>query len=141
MMTRRAFLLSSGATVVAFGDRFTGPTGGHTGSPTLDEPARALVESVFVGADADATRRVGSAYLRATPKEADLATLTARLTPSRRSSTRWWSTATPESFRSEMQQRIRGDFAAGRVVDLEGWVFSRSGARLAALWVVTHPRR
>jgi hypothetical protein len=40
-----------------------------------------------------------------------------------------------------MQHRIRADFAAGDVVDLEGWAFSRTGVRLAALWAVTHPMR
>jgi hypothetical protein len=83
--------------------------------------------------DHAAARRLGRLYIRQVPAEDDPRTL-ARLT-----------LALPEtqqadaidldhnSLRVRLDARVREDFASGATVQLDGWVLSRTEARLCAL--------
>jgi hypothetical protein len=70
--------------------------------------------------DPAAARAIGKAFLRDYPGEADAAHLAARL---------------PRRHRLHMA--ISADFAAGKTVMVEGWVLSRTEARLCALVALT----
>jgi hypothetical protein len=67
-------------------------------------------------ADSAAARAIGAAYLRAYPHDA--------LADAR---------AAARLARTEIAARVRDDFAAGRVVMLDGWMLSVTEARLCAL--------
>lgn len=41
--------------------------------------------------------------------------------------------AAPDEVRARLGRQVRDDFAAGRVVDIDGWILSRTEARIAAL--------
>lgn len=110
-MIRRAFLKwIFWALPGALALRFAGVSPSATG---LDFP--------WSGAGARAAaRRVGRAYLRRHPAEADVALLRAALAA---------DLGDPERLRA----RVRGDFEREAVVRVQGWVLSRTEARLCAL--------
>ncbi len=75
------------------------------------------------------SRAVGESYLLAFPQERDVETLRRLLSadlPARGAA----DCADPTR---ELRSRIRAEFAAGEVVQVSGWILSRSEARLAAL--------
>ena len=70
--------------------------------------------------------RLGSQYLDAHPEEASAEALLERLVPG-------GETADVRSLRQALAARIEGDFAAVELVELEGWVLSRTEGQLLAL--------
>jgi len=81
-------------------------------------PALAQTNS---GLDLSAARSVGQAYLAAYPN-ADLSPLRAAL-----------SAGGPNAAIEAARQRVRADFAAGRVFVYRGWRLSETEAQLCAL--------
>jgi hypothetical protein len=75
----------------------------------------------------DAIARIGRAYLRLVPREANEAKLVAALPAGFSATGSDWSA---------LQDRITADYAAGRVVAIDGWRLSRTSARAAALSVL-----
>ena len=75
--------------------------------------------------------QVGRAYLRLVPEEGDLerlVTLIAEQVPD-------FATRAPDAaeLRRGVARSVQEDFANGRVTRVQGWVLSRTEARLAAL--------
>jgi hypothetical protein len=85
-------------------------------------------------------RSIGAAYLSQFADEADAETLLELLEPEGTALADWWAATRRSSILSSLRRRVRHDFATGSTVDLGGWIMSRTGARLSALWVVTHTR-
>jgi len=95
------------------------------------QPLTAWLKSMI--ADLQSARRVGQAYLATTPADADrdrlLAEVYPRLEPGADRSAAAWR----ESYTAQ----CRLDFAEGRTVRIDGWVLSRTEARLCALAALT----
>ena len=85
------------------------------------------------------TRRVGFAYLRAHPDEADQAKLTDALTRALRVDSRAGGSVLPGG-RADLAERaasvIRAELRSRTIVLLDGWVVSPTEARLAALTTI-----
>jgi hypothetical protein len=101
-----------------------------------DPDARLLARLATFFAVPDSAAALGAAYLRQAPEEAQAASLVARLFPGVASAAleRWPDGA----LRSALAGRLSEDFAQSRTVVLEGWVLSRSEARLFAAAALTH---
>ncbi len=83
--------------------------------------------------DSAAARRLGRLYLRQVPAEDDPHIL-ARLTVASMGATDADAKALDRaSLRRRLDARVRRDFASGTTVQLDGWVLSRTEARLCAL--------
>jgi hypothetical protein len=78
-------------------------------------------------AAAQSARRIGLAYLRVHPEEASETRLMAAIAA--RSAT----PDVPAIFRI-MDDVVRADFAAGKIVRCDGWILARSEARACALF-------
>jgi hypothetical protein len=96
-----------------------------------------LVGSFF--SDAEATRRIGTAYLQVAPTEASETALITALAPPGEDPAQWWASIDLAALQKEVRRRAHRDFKTPDVVDIGGWQLARTEARLAALWVVTHP--
>lgn len=77
-------------------------------------------------------RALGRAYLRTTPQERDATALVWLLLPDRAERARF-SRMSEAERREALRARVREDFRAGRVTQVEGWVLARTEARLCAL--------
>lgn len=73
--------------------------------------------------------RIGHAYLRQAPREADERRLLALICPAGGR----WQTADTSRLRRMLARQQRDDFAQGRVVRVRGWLLSLTEARLCAL--------
>lgn len=83
--------------------------------------------------DPAAARRLGRLYVRQAPAE-DHPVFLARLTvASLGVQDADISAVDSVSLRRRLDARVRGDFASGTTVQLDGWVLSRTEARLCAL--------
>jgi hypothetical protein len=76
-------------------------------------------------------RAIGRAYLRQAPEEADAARPLDLIHPGD------CAALSTTELRRAVAARQRADFAAGRTVLLDGWVLSRTEARLCAFAAVT----
>jgi hypothetical protein len=92
------------------------------------EPERQLLDALR---RRDATRRLGGAYLREHPDEASVAILRHLVFGQA-------GEGEPTSPIVRLRDGMRADFAASRTVRTDGWVLSRTEARLLAL--ATLPR-
>jgi hypothetical protein len=72
-------------------------------------------------------RAIGRAYIAAAPEEVDPGRLATLL------GMRPGSDEPVDALRWRIGARVRADFAAGRTVELEGWLLAESEARLCAL--------
>lgn len=83
--------------------------------------------------DAGAAAVIGSAYLEVTPEERDRGLLLERLAGA--SLAAWDQLAVRDraALAEAVRERHRADFAQDRVVRLNGWILSRTEARLCAL--------
>jgi hypothetical protein len=99
-----------------------------SGAPNLDVQLLARLVAFF--GEPGSAAALGAAYLRQAPEEADAGRLVTRLFPGASSAAleRWSDGA----LRSALAQRLAEDFAHSRTVILQGWVLSRSEARLFA---------
>ncbi|HXR19681.1 MAG TPA: hypothetical protein VN757_07095 [Steroidobacteraceae bacterium] len=97
---------------------------------TPDELAARLRTLLY---DRAAARRLGRLYVRQVPAEDDPRIL-ARLTVALPEAQQVDAIALDRtSLRHRLDARVRGDFASGTTVQLDGWVLSRTEARLCAL--------
>jgi hypothetical protein len=97
---------------------------------TPDELAATLRTLLY---DRAAARRLGRLYVRQVPAEDDpriLARLTVALPGAQQVDV---IDLDRTSLRHRLDARVRGDFASGTTVQLDGWVLSRTEARLCAL--------
>jgi hypothetical protein len=95
-----------------------------------DELAATLRSLVY---DRAAARRLGQLYIHQVPVEDDPRIL-ARLTAASLGAQQADVIALDRtSLRHRLDARVRGDFASGNTVQLDGWVLSRTEARLCAL--------
>jgi hypothetical protein len=125
---RRSVLLAVAGWALA---PFTALARPPRGAAAASNPeARLLARIVaFFGEPASAAA-LGAAYLCQAPEDAEPGHLVARLFPDTSSAVleRWSDSA----LRSALARRLIEDFAHSRTVILQGWVLSRSEARLFA---------
>jgi hypothetical protein len=93
--------------------------------------ASPAVRLVAVFREPESARVIGRAYLRQAPEEADSARLVALIHPGDCSS------LGDAELRRAVIARQRADFGSGRTVLLDGWLLSRTEARLCALAALT----
>jgi hypothetical protein len=98
----------------------------RAGGPGLAELPVAIGEPGLWGA-----RRIGRAWLRAHPEEADRIALERLLAPLPEALRRTGSLRDPKVL-EWLRERQRADFAADRIVELDGWWLSQTEARLCA---------
>jgi hypothetical protein len=94
-------------------------------------PAAARLLAVLARPDSAAV--VGRAYLARYPAEADRDRLAARLDQALRCQDCDPARARTDQLRAALAGRTRADFAAARVVVVDGWVLSETEARLCGL--------
>jgi predicted RNA-binding protein with PUA-like domain len=81
--------------------------------------------------DPDSARAIGRWYRREVPDERDMDTLTALILSSLRLNS---AQIAPDELTSRLSARVCADFASGSTVRLDGWILSRTEARVCALW-------
>ena len=121
-VTRRRLLIAAAGVAAAAA---VGPSGLFT---LIERLSRSDAESLLRGliTDRDGATRLGSSYLAAHPTEARRRVLVHDLVgPTEPTSVSHAS--------GEVAARIRGDYAARSTVVVDGWVLSRTEARLYAL--------
>lgn len=101
---------------------------------TLDSETGSMLNGMF--GNTESARAVGNAYLRANPNEADQQLLEGALFDSSSSDGRH---AYQPGFRAAILSKVRGDYAFGRVVTVDGWILSLTEARLCALVTLSCP--
>jgi hypothetical protein len=116
-LTRRGFLaaLAAGIVGAVLGLRLYWREGRP---PAGAEPLARLLPH------AENAARLGRRYLEETPQEADAAHLVALIGV---------AADTDAALRERLEARIRQDFIAGATVAVDGWLLSRTEARLCAL--------
>ena len=125
-MTRRRFIAGAAvAAAAAIGVSRLSDEGGNGPGPR-DELTR-RVAAAF--ADRDAATAVGEKYLAAHPDEHELTVVRAL----RASDPRWARARTSANLRRLARRTSRLDYAAGRVVAVDGWYLSETEARMCAL--------
>ena len=120
---RRVLAAVAAAPVVALGSKFAWLRTTWARTPAVS-PAATTSNSGLI-------EHIGHAYLRQTPTEAHVGTLSAVLPEG-------WSPANPSW--SELLDQVAADYASGAVVVIDGWRLSRTEARAAALSVLQPPR-
>jgi hypothetical protein len=96
-------------------------------SPSLSERLAGLLNQE------ESARIIGRAYLRVAPGEASARVLTARLAERMPEGLQSLKTADDNRLRELLRGDIAGDFRDLRIVEVHGWVFARTEARLCAL--------
>lgn len=98
-------------------------------APAAD-PVLRRAEDIVAGLDrvADAAR-IGGRFLAQAPEEASIAHLVGVLEPLPRERA---------ALRDTLRARMRADFAAGRMDNVEGWMLARTEVRLYALCAMVH---
>jgi hypothetical protein len=94
------------------------------------------VARTLVGATHDSRRsaaRLGRHYLRIAPNEQNIETLLALIEQELPESQRLSQIRITDDIRIAISQSIRNDFARGRISKINGWMLSRTEARVAAL--------
>lgn len=81
----------------------------------------------------DSARRIGEAYLRLHPQEADAASLRSSLAAQKDGAAGPLEAMGAGELASWMRNRRRGDFRDRRTVAVDGWILSITEARLCAL--------
>jgi hypothetical protein len=81
----------------------------------------------------DSATAVGAVYRRAVPAEADPPTLTRLLLSSLSLDEARLARRSDAWLRALVAARIRNDFTAGHTATIDGWILSRTEARLCAL--------
>lgn len=128
ILTRRGFLRMTCAIVAI----------GSTRLPDLFAASngyRNPLASKFVGffQDKESARAVGREYLRIAPVEADTLKLTELICAGRQERYVELSHASMGKVRSMLLQQQREDFEKDRIVNVQGWILSRTEVRLCAL--------
>ena len=103
------------------------------------EPANATDSAVaasYFGNTADAAQAIGTAYLRQLQVETTRASILEHTGGARQILA---TARTQKAALAEFVAAVRRDFEEGRVVQLEGWVVSRTEAELCALTLLPAP--
>ncbi|MCG6861020.1 MAG: hypothetical protein LJE70_07055 [Chromatiaceae bacterium] len=125
---RRRFLISSLAGLLVG----IGPCGRCIGSEKQDTPHELPWWFKLTG-DRDAVLRFGDAYLRSHPEESQLSALVAEIEKPVPSDGELQEAATSEARSVGMlERRVRDDYRRGELVSVNGWLLSRTEARLYA---------
>lgn len=130
-MTRRVLLRGIGVLGLAA----VATPGVASVSPPLD-PRQARVAADIVRGTVSNVRgaaRLGAAYLRTAPDEADLTRLLDALTAHNPDLAHPGERDMPGDAGSTLRRQIVMDFEQDAVVDVDGWILSRTEVRLAAL--------
>jgi hypothetical protein len=123
--TRRSFLagLAAGIAGAALGLRLYLSGGGAS---------REAARLAGMLPHAQSAARLGRLYLEGAPQEADAARLVALINAAPA------PTDTDEALRAKLDARIRDDFINNDLVAVDGWLLSRTEARLCALVSLLH---
>lgn len=124
-MDRRGFIAMLIAAGAALSSRHVFAGGRHAA-----DPAGRLVETLRHRRSA---ATVGRAFLGQHPHEADARRLTTLLSDDLRRRRCDPAGARRTRLRTAISDQVRDDFAAGRVVNVRGWVLSATEARLCGL--------
>jgi hypothetical protein len=130
-VTRRSIvvaLVQAGGLALTLGRR---PAVAATVSPAAD-PAVAKLRSLVT--DPAGARCIGQMYLRQAPAEQDPTHLASLLLSSLQLSSHDALRLRRRALARLFSVGVRADFAAGRTVVLDGWMLSRTEARVCALW-------
>lgn len=84
--------------------------------------------------DPAAARCIGQMYLREAPAEHDPVQLASLILSSLQLSSDDPVRLPRRALSKRLRVGVRADFAAGRTVILDGWILSRTEARVCALW-------
>jgi hypothetical protein len=87
----------------------------------------------YFGAGADAARAIGQAYLRTLEVEPTRATIVEHTEGVLQILA---AAGSQETALTQLASAVRSDFRLGRVVQLEGWVLSRTEVELCALMLL-----
>jgi hypothetical protein len=105
---------------------------GTQGPPFVDDEATARARCLALFSRLDSAAAVGSAYLRVRPSEASVDRLLQELALAGLD-----KDVLANVDAGMLSERVRAsqvrDFAAGRVVELDGWILSETEARVCAL--------
>jgi len=126
-MLRRAFIATITAAATAL---FAGRPSGAAPPRPLHADAARLLEAFRQRESAAA---VGRAYLATRPEERDAPRLAGAVSRDLRDGGCDPATGDRADLRRAVSGRVRQDFADGRTVTVDGWVLSRTEARLCAL--------
>jgi hypothetical protein len=129
-LDRRALLRSMGAACAFTLARPVAPA--SAGSPRSRALAHRLLE---VFPDTESARAIGAEYLAAWPEERDLSALLENLLESP-AGDEVQADCDVDAWTRTLAARTKQDFEWLRVVKVDGWVLSRSEARLCALAVL-----
>lgn len=102
--------------------------------PGLDPLTLKLASYHFNRASA---KRIGETYLRSIPSEADIPLLVSLICPADRERIIEFETADLIGCRKLLKRRLRQDFENGQMVDVQGWILSKTEIRLCALAALT----
>jgi hypothetical protein len=97
--------------------------------PKISEPLKSLV--LFLEPSRSSAKAIGQAYLAQTPEEKDLHILAERLLVE--TSISKLQMHQVDISRSDLVRLCSEDFANGRTIALDGWLISRTEARLCAM--------
>ncbi|MCB0260194.1 MAG: hypothetical protein KDH97_11820 [Calditrichaeota bacterium] len=81
----------------------------------------------------DSARVIGQAYLEAVPEEGNALLLSDTILGSLSLDADHAAALAPETLHQRLRERVREDFRDSRTVKLDGWILSRTEARLMAL--------
>lgn len=129
ILSRRRFVLSGLLGMVAGG----GLAGCALPFDATTRTARSGHRLLKLGSDPDSARRFGNAYLQDFPAERDLGLLLAEIDATLREHQGIGLDATgPQPLRARLDRQVRDEYRNAQVVAVEGWLLSRSEARLYA---------
>jgi hypothetical protein len=101
------------------------------GARTADQPESLTAALLELVADEQAARYLGRRYLLARPGVPGSSALAAEIVGA--DDYAGWLWANVDERRRRLAARVADDFAAGRVVELDGWVLAEAEAKLCAL--------
>jgi predicted regulator of Ras-like GTPase activity (Roadblock/LC7/MglB family) len=101
-------------------------------APLADPTAR--IAATYFGAGADAVRVIGEAYLRQRGVEATRASILEHAAGALQILA---AAGNQEAALADLVSAVRRDFQEGRVIELEGWVLSRTEVELCALTLLS----
>jgi hypothetical protein len=84
--------------------------------------------------DREAARRLGHSYVRQVPTEDDPRILARLAVASAEAQQVDAMSLDRASLNQRLDAQVRGDFASGNTIQLDGWVLSRTEGRLCALY-------
>lgn len=125
-MRRRTFLLGATGVGLSLLWRSYGFWPALGARPSVSERLAGLLNR-------ESARVIGRAYLQVTPGEASAVVLTTRLAEQLPGGLQHLKTADDDRLRELLRGGIAEDFWDLRIVELHGWVFARTEARLCAL--------